>query len=536
MRYNKDMVAVKPLPKELPSEYSLRVGNEHLKNKSLTHKTYAQYYTPLMVSHFMAGLANTEKSEVKIADLGAGSGVLGISVCEVLAKKNPRLRKIVLTAYEIDNGLIPVLKLALLYTKKWLAKKNIELVIHIINKDFILENAHVLQYQQSLTRVDQKPIHLFDIIISNPPYFKLNKTDPRAIVTLRVIHGQPNIYALFMAIAARLLAKNGELIFITPRSYTAGSYFRLFREHFFSHVEPSFIHLFGSRDKAFEKDDVLQENIILKANRKELHNTHPDTDHQVQISYSNDISDLQSSQTRLVPRLEVIDTATKNKVLRIPLTKRDDHIIKLIHSWKCSLDSYGMRISTGPVVPFRAKELIVENGYHNDSHIPLLWMQNIKPMATLWPTKTRKQQYIQYNNASKRLLVKNSNYVLMRRFSSKEENQRLVVAPYLASAIKSNIIALENHLNYIYRPQGELTIEEVYGLAALYNCTLLDNYFRTFSGNTQVSATEIKDMPLPDLHVIEKIGTLILKNDLRYNEVDQMVKEVIVGSNSLLYL
>ena len=103
----------------------------------------------------MAGLANTEKSEVKIADLGAGSGVLGISVCEVLAKKNPKLRKIELTAYEIDNELILILKHALLYTKKWLAKKNIELVIHIINKDFILENAYVLQYQQSLTRIDQ---------------------------------------------------------------------------------------------------------------------------------------------------------------------------------------------------------------------------------------------------------------------------------------------------------------------------------------------------------------------------------------------
>jgi adenine-specific DNA-methyltransferase len=139
MRYNKDMVAVKPLPKELPSVYSLCVGNEYVKNKSLTHKkTYGQYYTPLMVSHFMAGLANTEKSEVKIADLGAGSGVLGISVCEVLAKKNPKLRKIDLTAYEIDNELITVLRLALLYTKKWLAKKNIELAIHIVNKDFIL--------------------------------------------------------------------------------------------------------------------------------------------------------------------------------------------------------------------------------------------------------------------------------------------------------------------------------------------------------------------------------------------------------------
>jgi 16S rRNA G1207 methylase RsmC len=59
-----------------------------------------------MASQFMAGLANAEKSEVKIADLGAGSGVLGISVYEVLAKKNPKLRKIELTAYKIDNELI----------------------------------------------------------------------------------------------------------------------------------------------------------------------------------------------------------------------------------------------------------------------------------------------------------------------------------------------------------------------------------------------------------------------------------------------
>ena len=82
------MVAVKPLPKELPSEFALRVGNEYIKNKSLTHKkTYAQYFTPLMASHFMASLANTEKIEVKIADLGAGSGVLGVSICEILAKK-----------------------------------------------------------------------------------------------------------------------------------------------------------------------------------------------------------------------------------------------------------------------------------------------------------------------------------------------------------------------------------------------------------------------------------------------------------------
>ena len=71
----------------------------------------------------------------------------------------------------------------------------------------------------------------------------------------------------------------------------------------------------------------------------------------------------------------------------------------------------------------------------------------------------------------------------------------------------------------------------MYGLAALYNCKLFDIYFRTSNGNTQVSATEIKDMPLPELHLIEKVGSLLLNSKLRYNQLDDIVKDVIVGSN-----
>jgi adenine-specific DNA-methyltransferase len=537
MRYNTNMVSLNPFVNELPSEFSVRVGNEYIQSQSLDHKkTYAQYFTPLNASHFMAGLVNCKKSVVKVADLGAGSGILGISVCETLTRINSKLKRIELTVYEIDHEMIPSLEKCLLYTKRWLAKKNIKLKITIKNLDFILENATVLPESQTFSPNNLNAKELFDVIISNPPYFKLNKSDPRAKATLKVIHGQPNIYALFMAISVHLLTEHGEMIFITPRSYTAGPYFRLFREHFFSHVEPTFIHLFGSRNKAFDKDDVLQENMIIKAERKSLRKTHPDLEQDVLISFSNDLSDLEQSQTRIVPRFEVIDMNTKNKVVRIPLNSNEDNIIKLIHAWKGSLDSYGLKISTGPVVPFRARAFIIENGNHNDAHIPLLWMQNIKPMLTKWPINTRKQQYIQFNNESKKLLVKNSNYVLLRRFSAKEENQRIVAAPYISSVIKSNMIGLENHLNYIYRPQGELSIEEVFGLAALYNCKLFDIYFRTFSGNTQVSATEIKDMPLPELRLIEKMGSLLLKSKLRYNQLDEIVKEVIAGSNYPLSL
>ncbi len=516
-----------PFNNELPSSYSDRVGKNYVDQQTVEHKkTYAQFFTPQSVAKFLAKLVSKEKSTIKIADLGSGSGILGISICEVLAKRGNKPQKIELTAYEIDNNIIPYLEECLKYTKKWLQIQNIAFTYTIKNQDFILENATALEENNLFSETGQHDI--YDVIISNPPYFKLNKSDPRAVATLRVIHGQPNIYALFMAISAHLLNEGGELIYITPRSYTAGHYFKLFREHFFSIVDPTVIHLFGSRDKAFNKDDVLQENIILKATKKSQQDS--EVQKNVLISYSKGLADLDSPQVRSIPLEEVLDMNTKNKVVRIPLSKSDDKIIRLIHSWKGNLFSYGLKISTGPVVPFRARDFIADS-HRDDDHIPLLWMQNIKPMATTWPAHTHKQQFIEDTSDSRNLLIKNSNYVLLRRFSAKEEKQRLVAAPYLASAIQSNLIGLENHVNYIYRPQGELTMEEVYGLAALYNCKLLDTYFRTYNGNTQVSASEISAMPLPELDIIKIIGSNMLKNNLHKQELDDMVTSVLSNNN-----
>src|SRR5258706_9461041 len=162
-----------------------------------------------------------------------------------------------------------------------------------------------------------------------------------------------------------------------------------------------------------------------------------------------------------------------------------------------------MEVSTGPVVPFRAAQFVSSSGNVPETHVPLLWMQNIRPMQINWPLP-RKNQYIAQEDA-KKLLLPNRNYVVLRRFSAKEERQRLTAAPYLAE-INTNWIGLENHLNYIYRPKGMLSVEEARGLAALLNSELMDTYFRISSGNTQVSATELRAMPLPSLEAICEMG------------------------------
>ena len=73
-------------------------------------------------------------------------------------------------------------------------------------------------------------------------------------------------------------------------------------------------------------------------------------------------------------------------------------------------------------------------------------------------------------------------------------------------------VGIENHVNYVYHAERDLTEDEVYGIAALFNSNLIDRYFRTISGNTQVNATEIRAMNFPDLKMLARIGRQAKRN------------------------
>ena len=158
-------------------------------------------------------------------------------------------------------------------------------------------------------------------------------------------------------------------------------------------------------------------------------------------------------------------------------------------------------------MPFRAVPFLAEEGKVPDSHVPLLWMQHVTPMLVTWPLAgQRKPQFFVVADESMKLLVPDKTYVLLRRFSAKEDRRRLVAGPFFSGQLRSASIGLENHLNYIHRPGGTLTGDEARGLAVLFNSSVLDTYFRTMNGNTQVSATELRSIPLPDWDLIVKIG------------------------------
>ena len=75
-------------------------------------------------------------------------------------------------------------------------------------------------------------------------------------------------------------------------------------------------------------------------------------------------------------------------------------------------------------------------------------------------------------------------------------------------------IGLENHLNYIYKANGELSLDEAFGLAALLNTSLVDTFFRMMNGNTQVNVIDIHNLPFPPIEKIREVGKLVRQKKL----------------------
>ena len=454
--------------------------------------------TPPAIAGCMAGMfSQLPSGHIRILDPGAGVGTLSAAVCQRVLKLKSS-RRLFFELWENDPKLIPLLEKTMVYCRQVLRRAGHEMEFSVRGDDFILANT-----QQTL--FDAGPEPSFHLAILNPPYFKLRKDSPHAQAMRHVVHGQPNIYALFMAVAADQLLCGGEMVAITPRSYFNGPYFARFRKWFFDRLAARQIHVFESRTEAFKKDAVLQENVILHAEKG-------GQPRDVVLSTSAG-RDMAAPVRTSAPYEQIIDTRNGDHLVRVSGSELEHEIIAAMDDLPSRFRSLGFEISTGPVVAFRAKEFL--RNERGDDTAPLLWMHNVRPFVTQFPPKNGKAPHIEVSAASMKLLVPAKTYLLVKRFTAKEEKRRLVVGIMRASDSYSEWVGLENHLNYIYRKGAALSEAEAYGLAAFLNSVLVDRYFRAISGNTQVNAAEIRTMPVPDEATLAQIGRQVCRLDTR---------------------
>lgn len=501
--------------KILPSEFSEQVAKEYSEFLSKEHKKeLGQFFTPLKIANFMVGLIDIDfaSKTLRILDPGCGTLTLTCSLVERLIQRNKNIKKIEIDVYDTDPLLSSVIINVSNQLKSWSNEQGVIVIINHIISDFLLANRLILKSNMDSPK--------YDLIISNPPYFKIGKEDARLSVFNTQFKGQQNIYSLFLLGAAKLLNTYGQLVFIVPRSFTSGLYFQSFRDAFFDEIIFKHFHLFDSRTNGFRKDQVLQENIILKATSKSVNSRNI-----VKISSSSGINDLIAIKEKEFSIELLIKKLGKFNVIHLPVNLSEERAMRLFSTWTHNLSSFGMKVSTGPIVPFRCQPYLKQENFKKSNCVPLLWMHNCLKMELNWPYKKKdKAEWIIDNSHSNSKTLQNHNYIILRRFSSKDDQSKLVATPHLKENFNFSRIGIENHLNYLYRPNGILEKDEIFGLSVLYNSSLFDSYFRSLSGNTQVSATELNVLPLPPLEIIKKIGLQYMSlNGHGINEIDNIV-------------
>src|SRR6266566_174118 len=494
-----------------------------------------QFFTPPIVARYMANLAGILDNQLHVLDPGTGVGILACAICEAVILQ--KLSALSIVAYESDPLLYVLCSFTLNYARDLLHEHGIELSIELHQRDFVEVMAEQVIHQ-SLWSDSPQPSHPFDLAILNPPYFKVNQKDGRAKLVKNIAQGRTNMYTMFMSLAASSLRAGGRFISITPRSFTSGAYFKHFRHQFFSTIIPELIHIFDSRRSAFEDANVLQENIILTGIRKGVSSVAPPL---VTISQSRGLKDLIHPLTQQVPRRLIIDDKQKDPILHLPTSDIDTHLLQAFRRWDNRLATYGLEISTGPVVPFRTADLLttVEQVKQGEA-IPLLWLQHVRRMEVKWPLEHFDKPQGVFYQTDQKLFVNNSTKIVLRRFSAKEEPRRITAAVLPTGAFGTELIALENHLNYLYRLDGMLTYEEAQGIVAFLNSTLVDRYFRITNGNTQVNATQLRKFPLPQHEQLTRIGERVaeLHNKQDFDAIEHIIMEVlgkdlVVGFTSL---
>jgi adenine-specific DNA-methyltransferase len=123
-----------------------------------------------------------------------------------------------------------------------------------------------------------------------------------------------------------------------------------------------------------------------------------------------------------------------------------------------------------------------------------------------WPREIRKPQwFLPIVPKDESLLVPEGWYCVVKRFSAKEERRRIVAAVW-SPKLTSGPVAFENHVNVFHRRGAGLDRDTAHGLSIWLNSSIVDRYFRTFSGHTQVNATDLRAMRYPDTATLYRLG------------------------------
>lgn len=503
------------IPESLSTLEHVRKSFSSVTNR-MDRSYIGQFLTPADIAYFMASMFETGVEPARILDPGAGAGVLFAATVEALISRANRPDSIEVVAYETDKIILPHLAETMNRCESLCQSRGITFYGTIKTEDFV--SFAIAETEESLFAV---PGRRFTHVILNPPYKKINSQTAMSKMLYSAGIEVANLYAAFVWLSIRLLEPGGQIIAITPRSFCNGPYFKKFRAAFLSMTSLRRIHIFASRKKAFADDNVLQENLIyyaIKSRQKPK---------QVLISESDGM-DFDHARIESIPYNRIIHPDDRDAFIHLVL---DDPNFDFVEQMKCfnsSLSKLNLDVSTGRTVDFRAREYLRQSPQQGAA--PLIYPCHFEDGFIKWPLESgNKPNALVSSSETSDLFVENGYYVLVKRFSSKEQKRRVMAAIYDPSRINATFVSFENHLNYYHRHGKSISPDLAKGLALYLNSTIVDQYFRLFSGHTQVNATDLRKIPYPAYEQLLRLGAHVVDRIPEQKIIDSIIEKECAG-------
>lgn len=436
----------------------------------------------------MAGLFTQGATrECRLLDAGAGIGSLSAAFLERCATGELDFTRVEVDAFEIDESLHPHLARTLGGYGEHIS------AVPVIRKDDFVYAASAALGKGLFA----EPLPQYTHAILNPPYKKIRSASAQRLALRRVGIETVNLYSAFVALALSLLAEQGQLVAIMPRSFCNGPYYRPFREYILERAAIRHIHLFESRNTAFKDDAVLQENVIIKLE-------HQARQGHVTVTTSTDDS-FSDIVTHKYAFARIVCPGDPEHFIHVP-TSPEHGAVAHADVAAFTLADIGVKVSTGPVVDFRLREHLRDRP--EAGTVPLLYPRHFNGWATEWPKPDpKKADAIKRNRATEKWLYPNGFYCVVRRFSSKEERRRIVASVVRPSDFPGvEALGFENHLNVFHEDRHGLPEAIARGLMVYLNTAAVDESFRRFNGHTQVNATDLRSLRYPSRADLAVLG------------------------------
>ena len=431
-----------------------------------TRKAKGQFFTPASIASFMGTRASVISKHISILEPGAGNGLLTASLVKYYIEYG-LCRSFSVIFIENDPDILHVLRTTADLLKKYVGRHGGHIQVSIDDTNYLLMTD---EYQ-------------YDVVICNPPYKKVRKDSAESIAISEYVFGQPNLYTLFMCKAVNNLKRGGNFIFITPRSWVSGNYYKVARKFLLNNLNLTELVLFTDRNNVFVGEDVLQETLITVATKDKIQ------DFIISIkACAGEIDDA----IQLEVQSKIIKNVGQDDYLLLPTSEAEIATVDKIMSFPDTFESLGYRFKTGPVVEFRNESFLSEekkNGY-----VPMYRPSNVVNGKCVFPVESGKAQYV--DSSAKTLLLPNANTVFLKRMTSKEESRRLQSCVYRRTG-DNLYISVENHVNYLVRTDGKaLSADEIEWINNVLMSDEYDLFYRIINGSTQVNVSEINNLPL----------------------------------------